>query len=62
MQTDTSIIGNAININGRKRIGCPERSAKPATIRFALAPTRLPLPPRQAPSANDHQIGINSYF
>ena len=35
----------------------PERSAKPAIIRLALAPTSEPLPPRQAPKASDHHSG-----
>jgi len=55
----TSISGNASAMNFRSSIRCPARSAKPATIRFALAPTDEPLPPRQAPSASDHHSGIN---
>ena len=54
-----SIIGNASIMNGRKRIRCPARSAIPATIRFALAPTSEPFPPRHAPSASDHHSGIS---
>ncbi len=56
---ENSISGKAASMNGRKRIGWPARSAKPATIRLALAPIRLPLPPRQEPSARDHQSGIS---
>ena len=32
----------------------------PATTKLALAPTKVPLPPRQAPKAKDHQIGFRS--
>ena len=60
IQTEASIIGNAISIKGKNRIGCPDLSANPATIKLALAPTKLPFPPRHAPRASDHQIGINS--
>ena len=35
----------------------PARSAMPATVRLALAPISVPLPPRQAPSDSDHQSG-----
>ena len=50
--------GNAISMNGTNRMGCPERSANPATTRFADAPISVPFPPRHAPSASDHHRGI----
>src|SRR4051794_9915903 len=40
-----------------KRNGMPLRSAMPATVRFAEAPIRVPLPPRQAPSDKHHHSG-----
>src|SRR5215470_18798947 len=52
-----SIIGRANFRKVRKRNGMPARSAMPATVRLALAPISVPLPPRQAPSDSDHQRG-----
>src|SRR5215510_16479085 len=56
----TSIIGNAYFMKVRKRKGMPARSAMPATVRLALAPISVPLPPRQAPRDSDHQSGISA--
>jgi hypothetical protein len=39
----------------RKLIGVPARSAIPAMATFAAAAIRVALPPKQAPSASDHQ-------
>ncbi len=36
----------------------PLRSAMPATVRLADAPTSVPLPPRQAPSDRHHHSGL----
>lgn len=38
-------------------IGYPSLPAKPATIKLALAPINVPLPPRQAPKAKLHHNG-----
>ena len=53
----TNMSGKARAIKRRKAILWPARSANAATMRFALAPTKEPLPPRQAPSASDHHNG-----
>src|SRR5512147_1397332 len=52
-----SISGKAYLVYVRKRNETPLRSAMPATVRLALAPMRVPLPPRQAPSDNAHHTG-----
>jgi hypothetical protein len=49
-----SIRGKARTRKLMKPIGCPARSARPATVRFAEAPISVPLPPKQAPMARDH--------
>src|SRR5215510_16382861 len=54
------IMGKASARKVRKRKGTPARSAMPATVRLALAPISVPLPPRQAPSDRDHQSGISA--
>src|SRR5512147_3182912 len=53
-----SISGKAYLVYVRKRNETPLRSAMPATVRLALAPISVPLPPRQAPSDNAHHSGI----
>src|SRR4051812_7617270 len=52
-----SIMGKASRVNFAKLNSTPIFSANPAATKFGLAPTKVPLPPRQAPSASDHQIG-----
>src|SRR4030066_609615 len=47
-------------MNFLKDIGLPIFSAMPTTMTFADAPMAVPFPPRHAPSASDHHIGIRS--
>src|SRR5512143_3508627 len=42
-------------IYSRKEIRHPAFSARPTVTTLALAPIMVPLPPRQAPRARDHQ-------
>src|ERR1043165_3098350 len=56
-----SIIGKARAVNFRKLNSTPAFSARPAATRFGLAPTSVPLPPRQAPRASDHQMGKSAW-
>src|SRR5215467_10146111 len=57
MTTLISIMGKANFMKVMKRKGMPARSAMPATVRLALAPISVPLPPRQAPSESAHHSG-----
>ena len=52
-----SISGKAYLANCTMPIGCFAFSAKAATVRLALAPISVPLPPRQAPRASAHHTG-----
>ena len=54
---DSSIKGKPILINAINRMGYPSCAARPATIKLALAPMRVPFPPRQAPRARLHHKG-----
>jgi len=60
IKTVKSIIGKPYATNLMNDIFFPAFSAMPTTITFAEAPIGEPLPPRHAPSASDHQIGIRS--
>lgn len=57
MATEMNMITRPIFMKSVNFILYPDFSANPATTRLALAPIRVPLPPRQAPRASDHQIG-----
>jgi hypothetical protein len=57
---ETSIIGKPIIKYFTKEIWCPSLEAIPATIKFALAPIKVPFPPKQAPSDKLHQRGFKS--
>ncbi len=54
---DKIIKGKAIIKKWRKDMGYPFFAAMPATITLADAPIKVPLPPKQAPRASDHQTG-----
>src|SRR5262249_12364591 len=54
------IIGKASLKKVRKPKETPLRSAIPATVKLALAPIKVPFPPRQAPSDRAHQTGRNA--
>ena len=54
----TSANGAPTRVKPQKPIGSPRRSAMPTATTLAEAPTSVPLPPRQAPSASAHHSGV----
>src|SRR5688572_26994561 len=46
-----------MRVKPQNPIRSPRRSAMPTATTFAEAPTSVPFPPRQAPSASAHQSG-----
>lgn len=54
MPTVMAVTGTPKRRNETNGMWCPSFSSSPTVVTLALAPIRVPLPPRQAPSASDH--------
>ena len=57
---EPNVTGRPKSENRQKLIGYPARLAISTITTLAEAPMIVPLPPRQAPSASAHQIGMTS--